>query len=745
VGVVGEAWALGAPQGIAGGRDAVGVSGICNNYGVGFACFGSYFEANARSSSTTAIAIETETRNQGLTSRPYNPVVGAGPQMVGLDITYGSPGGDALGSAAIQIRSSGTGAGRWDVGIGFMKGPFVKTAEIQSDSNADNLLLALSGTHVHGINLAAGATFSGNAFASSGFKVFGGTGQITAGPLAALGQEIAVFSGSVTASAEAPVEIFDTTAMVAGVGGRLAFGGRYKTAGDHTTWAAIAGVKENSTDGNFAGALDFMPRPNGASSFPVAARLTSAGNLGLGTTSPVARLTVSTNSGALPAPPGGTLLDVVAANGAPAFVTAEVFGLGATAGYQCRVARGTAASPTASQLNDQLCAMTGFGRGATAYSTTPRASVGEYVAEPSGWTDSAQGTLVTVGVTPLGSTTLTEALRVTGITGGAGYRTQMSPINAAPSFANSRYLFMDTTSSGTRTSPGADFVTSNTINTYLKSTDGSVAVSALGDKTSVNMLVHTVETTAFKGAGIALGGWYQGNGTNDNGGTPEKVGVFGGTSAEQGSGGSFYGVNGFSGVKPGVTFGLNIGVLSEVNCQTAACATTSRGVQSQNSNSPYGQALISQAAFASIARLGVGGGFADGEAWTYAWLHSTDGTAANARILAHNDGKFWLVPTTAPFDAFAIFAPAASNGAVIKLAEAGSQHKFLRNKSGNFEILDGSGVNIRFVVGDSGAITTNGSAAVASASIVVRCEAGTDKVRTLTYTNGLLTSSGTCA
>lgn len=482
----------------------------------------------------------------------------------------------------------------------------------------------------------------------------------------------------------------------------------------------------------------------------------NSGEIGIGTTSPAARLDVrggnaiiSTNLGTLPAQPGGTVLTVAAANGAPAFVTTDAYGLGATAAYQCRAARGTATSPTASQLNDQLCAMTGFGRGATAYSATPRASVGEYAAE--NWTDTAQGTLVTVGVTPLGSTTLTEALRVTGVTGGAGFRTEMSPVNSAPSFLNSRYFRVDTTSSGTRTATGTDFVTSNAFNVYIKNTDGSVAVSALGDKTSVNVGSHLVETTAFKGAALSLLGLIDVNSTNDNGGTPEKVGTAGYGFLTQGTGAALYGISGFAGVKSTVTnFVRAVPGQFELNCQKAACATTGYGLHVQNINSLYGQTVTSLAAVVTKARMGTndisaGVPGADGEAWTYAWLHSTDDTAANARILYLNDGRLYLKPTAAFADAFTLTAPAGTNGANIKLEESGSQHKFIRNKSGNFEILDGSYANILLSIGNAGTITTNGTAAISVPSLIVRCEAATDKVRILTFVNGLLTSQGTCA
>lgn len=122
------------------------------------------------------------------------------------------------------------------------------------------------------------------------------------------------------------------------------------------------------------------------------------------------RLTVSANAGALPAAAGGTVVEVAGADALSAFVTVDVFGLNG-GGFQGRRARGTAASPTAVQTNDQLNVLAGFGYGATGYSSAARASIGLYAFET--WTDNAQGALVTIATTPVGSTILTERVRIT--------------------------------------------------------------------------------------------------------------------------------------------------------------------------------------------------------------------------------------------------------------------------------------------------------------------------------------------
>jgi hypothetical protein len=92
------------------------------------------------------------------------------------------------------------------------------------------------------------------------------------------------------------LQLSDDTAMAAGVGGGLIFTGKATTGqGDsNTTFAAIQGLKENGTSTNTAGAMLFSTRTSG---FDPAERMriTSAGLLGLGTSAPNTKLSVSTS------------------------------------------------------------------------------------------------------------------------------------------------------------------------------------------------------------------------------------------------------------------------------------------------------------------------------------------------------------------------------------------------------------------------------------------------------------------
>ena len=140
-----------------------------------------------------------------------------------------------------------------------------------------------------------------------------------------------------------------------------------------------------------------------------AVRINAAGDVGIGTASPSTKLTVNANT-VLPAtaPPTGTNLWVTGVDATASRITIDAFG--STPSLSLRQSAGTAASPTASQLNTQIGNLTGFGYGATAYSTTARASLNFYAAES--WTDTAQGTYQTFGTTAIGAATNLERMRI---------------------------------------------------------------------------------------------------------------------------------------------------------------------------------------------------------------------------------------------------------------------------------------------------------------------------------------------
>ncbi|MBI2474129.1 MAG: tail fiber domain-containing protein, partial [Candidatus Taylorbacteria bacterium] len=92
-------------------------------------------------------------------------------------------------------------------------------------------------------------------------------------------------------TAHQTLTLYSSDAMAADKGGTIGFGGNYTAGGDLAGWASIAGLKENGTTGNLAGYLQFGTRSDAGSNSEVM-RITSAGNVGVGTTSPYSMLSI---------------------------------------------------------------------------------------------------------------------------------------------------------------------------------------------------------------------------------------------------------------------------------------------------------------------------------------------------------------------------------------------------------------------------------------------------------------------
>ncbi len=108
-------------------------------------------------------------------------------------------------------------------------------------------------------------------------------------------------AGAAAVNNDARSTIFsrDTTSFAAGVGGGISFLAKYNTAGTYFAAGNVKGIKENATDGNFAGALAFTTHADGGSPTE-RMRIDSSGNLLVGTTSLYsgagAKVSVSWNS-----------------------------------------------------------------------------------------------------------------------------------------------------------------------------------------------------------------------------------------------------------------------------------------------------------------------------------------------------------------------------------------------------------------------------------------------------------------
>ena len=139
--------------------------------------------------------------------------------------------------------------------------------------------------------------------------------------------------------------------------------------------------------------------------------------LGIGTAVPDSPLTISTNTATLPIPgttATGTLLHVGGADGTKARILIDAFsnGVSATtnAKFTARTAAGTAASPTATQANNDFATFSGVGYGTTGYGNGGGAII--FTASQN-WTDTANGTDLRFLTTGNGSSTAVENMRLT--------------------------------------------------------------------------------------------------------------------------------------------------------------------------------------------------------------------------------------------------------------------------------------------------------------------------------------------
>ena len=139
-----------------------------------------------------------------------------------------------------------------------------------------------------------GATLSATASLISNSKLIVGAAINIASNRTTLTAPASIIGSAFTTSAfNSTLGLYGTDGLAVGKGAGIMFGGGYTSANLNllTTWAEVSGVRENATDGLYDGALVFKTRATNVNAAE-RVRITSTGQVGIGTASPTVALDV---------------------------------------------------------------------------------------------------------------------------------------------------------------------------------------------------------------------------------------------------------------------------------------------------------------------------------------------------------------------------------------------------------------------------------------------------------------------
>jgi hypothetical protein len=123
-----------------------------------------------------------------------------------------------------------------------------------------------------------------------------------------------------------------------------------------------------------------------------------SGNVGIGTTAPTSRLTVSLNAAPLQPLFSDTVAHFSQIDALATRLVVDSYGPAVASIISGRIANGTAANPSAIATDKAMLLMDAYGYGSTGYSATSRVGIRFMSAEQ--WTDTAQGTYIAFRTTP---------------------------------------------------------------------------------------------------------------------------------------------------------------------------------------------------------------------------------------------------------------------------------------------------------------------------------------------------------
>jgi hypothetical protein len=230
------------------------------------------------------------------------------------------------------------------------------------------------------------------------------------------------------------------------------------------------------------------------------------GNLGIGTASTPAKLTIAVGNALISANTiSGTGIWQVGADAANNGILLDSFGLPNQ--LNARRAQGTKASPTALTSGINLLALNGYGYGNTGYSSGSRVQISLRSAEA--WTDTAQGTQIVFSTTPAGTTTQTERMFITsgGNVGiGGSPATKLDVIGNTPTGGIVIRSFNSDTSGTSASSLYAQNGTGTNVQLQTFGTDAILNVSSnnpLAFRTNNTERMRILSTTGNVGIGTA--------------------------------------------------------------------------------------------------------------------------------------------------------------------------------------------------------------------------------------------------
>lgn len=316
----------------------------------------------------------------------------------------GTGGGGTPGGSTTQVQFNNAGSFAGDSGMTYSSSTDTLSVVSINATNSTTTRLAVTGTGTStfsgGINTGANhiVTHGVQSDASDGLHVHAGNGT-----------DVALFGAGNTANSlfYGAVNIDGNTRIATTTNGVLVANSGTVTASGTPTVASIVATGTTATS-TFAGAVGI------GTSTPTQALSVVGNTLVSGTSSSTKVFAGSTSGTNINGPEAGwgSLASICDGCGASSnnLLVIGNYSAGGTTGVSTFSARGTSASPTATQSGDDIYFMGGRGYGSSTWGIGSKVSINMEASQA--WTDSAQGTKITLSTTPNNSTTRADVMTI---------------------------------------------------------------------------------------------------------------------------------------------------------------------------------------------------------------------------------------------------------------------------------------------------------------------------------------------